>query len=155
MGIVQFTNYLRPMQLILLVSIVNEKLKLLDDKIVQIKNQSNSDDEKLNFNYSSTSTMLYDKIEVYRETFTKVWYLHVLINHCFGMSILVITLNALLSAAFTLYYAILDHSKAIEFTSEIITQPMVHTCHIAFLFIVLVTTCDKSNEIVSKNLKIS
>jgi hypothetical protein len=148
MGMVQFTNYLRPMQFILLVSIINEKLELLDDKIVTIKNQSDGDDEKLNFNYSSTSTMMYDKIEVYRGTFARVWNLHVLVNHCFGMSILVITLNAFLSAAFTLYYAILDHSKTVA--SDFITQPVIHTCHIAFLFVVLVTTCDRSNGIVSE-----
>jgi 7tm Chemosensory receptor len=148
MGIVQFTNYLRPMQFITLVSILNERLKLLDDKIVKIKNQSDSDDEKFNFNYSSTSTMVFDKIEVYRETFAKVWKLHVLLNHCFGMSILVITLNAFLSVAFTLYYAILDHSTNVPM--EILTQPMVHTCHIAAFFVVLVTSCDKCNDIVSK-----
>jgi hypothetical protein len=77
--------------------------------------------------------------------------LHVLVNHCFGMSILVITLNAFLSAAFTLYYAILDHSKTV--VSDFITQPVIHTCHIAFLFVVLVTTCDRSNAIVSEHWK--
>ena len=147
MGIVQFTNYLRPMQFITLVNILNERLKLLDDKIVKIKNQSDCDDERINFNYTSTSTLIFDKIEVCRELYAKIWNLHVLLNHCFGMSLLVITLNAFLSAAFTLYYAILDHSKTVA--SDFLTQPLVHTCHIAVLFVVLVISCDKSNETVS------
>jgi hypothetical protein len=136
------------MQFITLVSILNERLKLLDDKIAKIKIQSDNDDAKFNFHYSSTSTMMFDKIEVYRETFVRIWKLQVLLNHCFGLSLLVITLNALLSAAFSLYYAILDHSKTVQ--TEFLTHPVIHTCHIAALFVILVDSCDKSNEIVSK-----
>lgn len=148
MGIVQFTNYLRPMQFITLVSILNERLKLLDDKIVKIKIQSESHDGDFSFNHLSSSTLLFDKIEVFRETFTRIWKLHVSLNFCFGLSILVITGNAFLAAAFTLYFTILDNSKVI--TNEFIIQPMVHTFHIAVLFIIMVYTCNESHDIVSK-----
>jgi hypothetical protein len=68
--IVQFTNYLRPMQFITLISILNERLKLLDDKFVKIKTQSDiHDDESFNFSHRSSSTLMFDKIEVYRENF--------------------------------------------------------------------------------------
>lgn len=147
-GIVQFTNYLRPMQFITLVSVLNERLKLLDDKIVKINIQSESHDGRFTFDHLTTSTRVFDKIEVYRETFTKIWKMHELLNCCFGMSILVIMMNACLSAAFTLYFTILDSSKMV--TSEFITQPAIHTFHIAFLFVVLVHTCDTSNDIVSE-----
>jgi 7tm Chemosensory receptor len=150
MGIVQFANYLRPIQFIAHVCIINERLSVLDEKIIKMKHQSEGATEnierKLSFDYLSTSTQLYDAIEAYREAFGRIWSLHVSVNRCFGFSILMITLNALLSTAFTLYYSILSHANNI--TIDFVAQPSTHTLHIAVLFIVMIYTCEESDAAV-------
>lgn len=150
MGIVQFINYLRPIQFISHVCILNERLSMLDEKIIKIEKSSSEAttmiERKLNFDCLSTSTQLYDTIEAYREAFGRVWSLHVSLNRCFGFSILVITLNGLLSTAFTLYYSILSHAKNI--TIDFIAAPSTHTLHLAVLFIVMIYICEESDATV-------
>jgi 7tm Chemosensory receptor len=131
------------------VCILNELLVALDEKIVKLDNRSETTIErKLNFDYISTSTQLYDTIESYREAFGRIWSLHVSINRCFGFSILMITLNALVSTAFTLYFNILSHVKNI--TIDFIAQPSTHMMHIAVLFVFMIYTCEQSDAAVRK-----
>lgn len=146
-NVVQFMNYLRPVQFIAHVSILNERLQLLDDKFLKLKAHSDQDNLRLKFDYLSTSTRLYNTIEVYRKTFSVIWKLHKSLNHCFGLSIMVITLNALMSISFTLYFSISSISKNI--TVQFIVTTSLHTFHISFLFIVMIITCETSNELVS------
>lgn len=147
MGIVQFLNYMRPLQFIAHVSMLNERLRMLDDKILKIKSHPEKHDGKLNFDCFSTSTILFETIEVYRETFGRIWKLHESLSYCFGLSILVITLNALMSAAFSLYFSILSHSNNI--TIDFIAEPSLHTFHISILFVIMIYTCETSGAIVS------
>lgn len=153
MGIVQFTNYLRLVVFLGHVSMLNERLKLLDEKIVKIKSQSQQHDGKLHFDYIATSTLTYDTMEVYRKTFGEIWKLHQLMCRSFGFSLLAITLNALTSAAISLYFSILSHSKNV--TIDFVAEPSLHTFHIGILFVILVNTCETSNELVSMNEYIS
>lgn len=147
MGIVQFLNYMRPLQFIVHVSMLNERLRMLDDKIQKIKSHPEKHDGKLSFDCFSTSTLLYETIEVYRETFGRIWKLHETLSYCFGLSILVITLNALISTAISLYYSILSNSKVI--TIDFIANPSLHTFHISILFVIMIYTCETSAAIVS------
>lgn len=149
MGIVQFTNYLRPVQFIVHVSVLNERLKLLDDKIIKIMTRSDRKrDAKMKFDDLSTSSLIFDAIEVYREAYGRIWRLHESLSHCFGFSILVITLNAFLSAAITLYFSVVLLSQAI--TVDFITQPLIHIFHISILFVVMIYSCECSNALVTK-----
>lgn len=144
----QFVNYLRPIQFSAHVLVLNECLDALDEKIIELDNQSTTIERKLNFDYLSTSTQVYDTIESYREAFGRIWSLHVSINRCFGFSILMITLNALLSSAFTLYFSILSHAKNI--TIDFVAQPSTHMMHIAVFFVFMVYTCEQSDAAVSR-----
>lgn len=147
MGVVQFMNYSRPVQFIVHVSALNESLQRLNEKVSKLKTQSDLHDEVFNLDYLSTSTLLYNKIEVYRETFNKIWSAHESLNRCFGFSILVITLNALMTAAFSFYFSILSLSKNI--TVAFIIDPSLHMLHILCLFILMIHTCETSNALVS------
>lgn len=138
MCIVQIMNYHRPFLFILLISILNEQLQLLDQKIMKFA--STTDDR------SQTQTFIYETIEDYRKKIDKIWQLHELLNDCFGFSNLVITLNAMVCASTSLFFSILYHSKFI--TIEFIAQPSLHTFHIAILFVTMVYTCDTSNSLV-------
>lgn len=146
MGVVQFMNYLRTFQFIAHVSELNKHLQHLDGKVLKLKAKSEQHDEKINLDYLSTSTVLYESIEIYREAFSKIWRLHESLNRCFGLSILVITLNALMSSAFNLYLSILTHSKNI--TVGFISGPALHSFHITILFFFLVHTCQNSDALV-------
>lgn len=148
MGFVQFSNYLRPVQFIVHVSIVNERLKILDEMVVRIKTQSEKHDARLTFDCLLSSNALFDEIEKYREIFGKIWKLHVSLSQCFGFSILVITFNAFVSAAFTLYFGVVPSNKIVNLDFFII--PSLHALHIAILFIVMVYTCEASDALVNK-----
>ena len=153
-NVVQFMNYLRPVQFIAHVSILNERLQLLDNKFLKLKAHSDQDNLRLKFDYISASTRLYDTIEVYRETFSRIWKLHKSLNHCFGLSILVIIFNALTSITFTLYFNISSSSENV--TVQFIATPTLHTFHIFFLLIVMIFTCESSNvdELVNEILQL-
>lgn len=148
MGIVQFMNYLRLFQFVAHVSALNENLQCLCYEVRETKTDSDSNDVQFHTDYLSTSTALYDKIEDYRKLFGRIWKLHVLINQCFGFSILVITLNILLSIAFSLYLSVLSHSKNI--TVEFIVEPSLSSFHIIILFIFMINTCEKSDALVNR-----
>lgn len=145
MGIVQFTNYLRPVQYSVHVSTLNELLMLLDNRIVITG--AERQEGRVNFDNLSSSTELFETIEVYREVYGEIWKVHQSLNHCFGFSILVITMNAYISAAFTLYFSVLSHAE--ELTFDFIAQPALHTFHIAILFVVMVYNCECSNAMVN------
>lgn len=136
---------MRPVQFIAHVSILNERLKLLDDKILKIKLHSEQHDGKLNFHCQST--LLFETIEVYRETFGRIWKLHESLSYCFGSSILIIMLNALLSATYSLYFSILSYSNNLSIF--FVAEPSLHTFHISILIVVMIYTCETSDTIVS------
>lgn len=151
LGIVQFNNYLRAIQFVIHVSLLNDRLKVLDDKVIKIKVQSEGrDGRKFNFDCLSTSTELYESIELHRETFTRIWKLQTSLNECFGLSVLVITMNALFAATFTLYFNIITNSRNI--TPTFVTQPAIHVFHLAILFIVMVNSCEDSGVLVNYGL---
>lgn len=149
MGIVQFINYLRPIQFIMHVSILNERLKTLDEKIIKLKIQSASRDRGLSFDFLSASTHLFVTIEECRDVFGRIWRLHQSLNFCFGFSLLTITLNAFLCSTFTIYFNILANAQNV--TIDFITQPTLHTFHIAALFVVMVYTCETSGSLVKNS----
>lgn len=157
MGIVQFSNYLRPIQFVMHVCEINDELQLLDDMIAEISARPENLIDRMKFDCLSSSTKLYDAIEVHRETFGKIWKLHQSLCHCFGFSILVITLNGFLSATFTFYFSILMDSRKNSniISTEFITKPLLHTTHIAILFVVMIYSCDMSDALVSDNLQLS
>lgn len=148
-GIVQYINYLRPIQLIAHVGILNERLNHLDDKILKIVKQTKKYDEKyLNFEASLSSTVLFETIEVYREVYGRIWSMHETLSHCFGASIFIILLNGCLSGGITMYFSVVWSNHAI-FSLENFTTPMLHSFHIISIFMILIQTCEESQNIVS------
>lgn len=143
-GIVQFTNYLRPLQFIVHVSLINERVELLADKIKEIEKKSEG---QISFDSTSSSTVLYNQIEVFREIFGRIWHQHKSLSDCFGFSMLVVTLNTFLGIAFTLYISILTKSKDISI--EFVTHLPLHTFHIAIMFVGMIYTCERSDAVVS------
>lgn len=100
----------------------------------------------MNFDSASSSTVLYNTVEVYREVFGKIWQQHEALNDCFGLSILAITLKAFAGIALPLYINILTHSDNIS--NDSITHPTLHTFHITFMFFIMIYTCERSDAVV-------
>lgn len=147
MGIVQFTNYLRLMQFVMHVSMLNEELELLSSIINKLSSPSENISDRMRFDCLSSSTKLFEDIEVLRHAYGMIWRVHQLLCRCFGLSLLVIIFNAFLSATCILYFSILINSRNITITS--ITQPLLHTLHIAVLFLITVNSCEASDALVS------
>lgn len=145
LGTVSCLNYLRPVQFIVHVCMLNEKLKCLDDKI---KNPQYTPAQQDGNMESSSTEQVCRLIESYRQAYGKIWKQHELINDCFGFSILSITLIAFTNYAVTFYNSVLDNSKYV--TMDFIVQPAVHTFHITILLAVLIKTCETSDELVSE-----
>lgn len=78
MGVVQFMNYLQAVQFIAHVSALNERLQLLDEKVLKLKARSDLHDVRFSLDYRSTSSVLYETIEVYlyRKTVSNIWKSH-------------------------------------------------------------------------------
>lgn len=138
-------NYLRPVQFIVHVCMLNEKLKSLDDKIKNLRYIPTLRDADVE---SSAAEQVFELIESCRQAYGKIWKQHELINDCFGFSILSITVIAFTNYAVTFYNSLLDDSKYV--TMDFIVHPTVHTFHVTILLAVLIRTCETSDELVSE-----
>jgi len=148
-ALIQLTNYLRPIQYIAYVFMINERLSILNQNMEKLKEsveKSRNDPEILSFIKinSMTSTNIFEAAENIRETFNHIWKLHQLINDCFGSSILIITVNAFFSAAFSIYFSATVNSGNISVA--LFQDPAIHSLHIAIIFIFLTNTCERSNQ---------
>lgn len=123
---------------------LNEKLKCLDDKIKRLKYIPVQREGNME---SSSSEQVCLLIESFRQAYGKIWRQHELINDCFGFSILSITLIAFTNYAVTFYNSVLDNSEHI--TMDFVVQPAVSTFHVTILLVVLIKTCETSDELVS------
>lgn len=124
---------------------LNEKLKTLDDKIKNLKYIPTLRDGNVE---SSAAERICLLIESYRQAYGKIWKQHELINDCFGFSILAVMINAFTNYAVTYYVSLVDESKYV--TTDFIVHPTVHTFHITILLVVLIRTCETSDELVSE-----
>jgi hypothetical protein len=136
------------MQIMLLISVINNLLRYLDEKMMREVGIKMECDE-IRFDLNEVSMENFDVIENHREIFSRIWKLQQRINECFGASFLIITTNVFLSQQFSFYFSIINNSN--KLTLEFFSQPLFHITHITFLFGFLLKFCDKSDELVRNN----
>jgi hypothetical protein len=135
------------MQIMMLISVINNLLRYLDEKMTRevcIKVEC----DEIKFDVNEVSTENFDVIENHREIFSRIWKLQQRINECFGASFISITMNAFMCQIFSFYFSIKNNSN--KLTLEFFSQPLAHITHITFLFGLLLKFCDKSDELVKK-----
>lgn len=145
----QFVNYLRPVQFVTHVCILNDRLKLLDEMIMKLRFLSEKPDAPFG-PVKSMKTRIYEMTEDYRSVFGKIWMQHRTLNDCFGFSLVSITLNTFLNITSAFYFSIRENAE--KFSLEFITQPIFHTFHIIILFAITIKTCEKSDELVRRSV---
>jgi 7tm Chemosensory receptor len=142
-GVIQITKYLRLVQFIISVNIINERLEDLDRQIAS--HHENSGTHSSLFS-SFTSTHMFLKFENYRENFSKIWNLHMIVNEYFGMSNLFNIINISLSVAFNIYGTIISQSRNLSLL--ILVDPFQNISHVCILLIMMIATCRNSDKIV-------
>lgn len=145
-GIIQLFKYLRLIQFIIAVNIINERLELLDDMIVATKHQLERSGTRSSAFSTFTSTQVYLTFERYRKTYTRIWHLHMIVNDYFGISNLLNTVNIFLSVALNIYNTIVSHST--NLSTLVLADPFQNISHVCILFIVMIAACRKSDKIV-------
>lgn len=84
-------KHIRFIQFIFCVNIINERLKHLDNLIVNLRNKLAKSGDTPSMNVSSSSTEVFLTVENYRELYGRIWRLHKMVNDYFGMTILLNT----------------------------------------------------------------
>ena len=143
-------KYLRLIQFIVCVSIINERLEHLDNLIVSIKNKLAKTDGRPNIYLTSTNTQMYLTIENYRELYGKIWRLHVMVNEYFGLTILLNTISAFITGGYNIYITIIANARNMSLVA--LADPFQSMGHIFIVYIVIVHTCCTSDKLVMKIL---
>lgn len=152
-GIIQFNNYLRAMQIMAIVGVVNNLLTHLSEKMtreLRICETELADDGKttIKFDERATSMRHFELIEKWRELFMRIWRVQQQVNDCFGASFIVITMNAFLCQTFSFYFSIISTRRFVDFFS----QTFLHTFHITTVLVLLVVFCETTDKLVSEML---
>jgi hypothetical protein len=143
-GIIQFTNYTRAMQIMAIVSVINNLLKHLDEKMMR-EFELEEDEINVRFDERATSMKQFEMIERCRELFMRIWRVHQMVNDLFGASFIVITMNAFLCQIFSFYFSIITTRRFVDFFS----QTFLHIFHITTILAMLIVFCEQSDKLVN------
>ena len=143
-------KYLRLIQFIVCVSIINERLKHLDNLIVSMRDKLAIHDDVPNMYLASTKTQIYLQIENYRELYGKIWRLHVMVNEYFGLTILLNTVSAFITGGYNIYMTIIANARSLSLAA--LADPFQSMGHIFIVYFVIIHTCCTSDKLVMKIL---
>lgn len=142
-GIIQFTNYARAMQIMVIISVINNLLLHLDEKMMRELELEH--DEIVKFDEHATSMKQFEMIESCRELFMRIWRVHQLVNDLFGASFIVITMNVFLCQTFSFYFSIITTRQFVDFFSQTFT----HIFHVTTILAMLIVFCEQSDNLVN------
>lgn len=143
---IQTIKFLRLLQFIVSVEIINERLEQLDYQIISTCRQLEQYGTRSSIFSSFTSTRVYLTFESHREMYAKIWNLYTIVNEYFGLSILFNMINIFIAGAFNIYSTIVSHSSHIS--TMIFVDPFENVSHACILIVVMIDTCRKSDKIV-------
>lgn len=148
-GIMQFTNYTRAMQIMAIVSVLNNLLAHLDEKMMkECSGEAEIEEIHIKFDERTASMRQFEMVENCREIFMRIWRVQQKVNDCFGASFIVVTMNAFLCQLFSFYFSIIKTRKFVDFFS----QTFLHIFHVTFALALLIVFCETTDKLVSEML---
>lgn len=145
-GIIQVTKYLRLIQFMIAVNIINERLEQLNKQITATRQRLEKSRTHSSIFSSFSSTQVFLTFERHREIYAKIWTLYTIVNDYFGVSNLFNIVNIFLTVAYNIYNTIVSHST--NLSTLVLADPFQNVSHVCILLIVMVATCRKSDKIV-------